>query len=107
MSTIISATVLAAFEKDEELKKEKMAKLNAETIPAFLATMEKLLKANGGKYFVGSEVTYADLAVFNILDIFHEDMKIDHENEYIKKYCQTIADLPKIKAWLENRPKPQ
>ena len=48
------------YEKDEEKKKELKAKLDSETFPEFAANFEKSLKDNGGKFFVGDELTYAD-----------------------------------------------
>ena len=48
-------------EKDEEKKKEVKAKLASETLPEFAANFEKSLKDNGGKFFVGDELTYADI----------------------------------------------
>ena len=49
------------YEKDEEKKKEIKAKLATETLPEFAAKFEKSLKDNGGKFFAGDELTYADI----------------------------------------------
>ena len=38
-----------------------MAKLASEALPDFAAKFEKGLKDNGGKFFVGDELTYADV----------------------------------------------
>ena len=51
----------AFHEKDEAKKKELMAKLASEALPDFAAKFEKGLKDNGGKFFVGDELTYADI----------------------------------------------
>ena len=42
-------------------KQELMGKLASEALPDFAAKFEKSLKDNGGKFFVGDELTYADI----------------------------------------------
>ena len=44
------------FEKDEERKKTLETTVKTETLPNYLANMEKLLVARGGKHFAGNEV---------------------------------------------------
>ena len=44
------------FEKDEEKKKALETTVKTETLPNYLANMEKLLVARGGKHFAGNEV---------------------------------------------------
>ena len=52
-------------EQDEAKKAELMKKFGTETMPNTMAILEKLLTKNGGKYFVGKNVTWADIEVAN------------------------------------------
>ena len=61
MPILLSECMPAFHEKDEAKKKELMAKLASEALPDFAAKFEKGLKDNGGKFFVGDELTYADI----------------------------------------------
>ena len=49
--------VLIYREQDETRKKDLESKLKAETFPAFLKNMEKLLAQRGGDHFAGDEVS--------------------------------------------------
>ena len=44
------------MEKDEEKKKELEEAFVKEVLPNYLKNLEKILVAQGGKYFVGNEV---------------------------------------------------
>ena len=66
----IAASQILIKEKDENRKAEMMKTFQTEAIPNAIKMFEKLLSANGGKFFVGKEVvllTYAFLSLF-ILD---------------------------------------
>jgi len=56
------AELVKVMKEPEEAKKAEMGKqLKVEKLPAFLASMEKLLKAQGGKYFADQFVGLNDL----------------------------------------------
>ena len=58
------AEEVKAMREPDEAKKDEVARiLKAEKLPTFLAGMEKLLKAQGGRYFAGSGLTWADIVV--------------------------------------------
>ncbi len=60
LAKVISHTInFAAYAKlfSSEDKNAYFAKLEAETLPKFLANAEKFLKENGGEYFVGKQVS--------------------------------------------------
>ncbi len=46
-------------EKDEGKKKELEEKMKSETMPSFLKLFEKILLKNGGKFYVGNNVSRA------------------------------------------------
>lgn len=69
--------------------------------------MDAALKANGGKYLVGKDVTYVDIAISNTLSAFSARGSKDWEKQApeFKKYTDAIMALPNIKKWIETRPK--
>jgi len=79
-------------EKNEEKKEEMKKKLFEEQVPASFGNLEKLLKQNNGGdgYFVGDSLTWADLAVMDILNW------LDFFN-----YTPDMSAYPKTKALIE------
>ena len=55
---IMTAMVAAFKEEDETRKAEMKKKFENETLPNSIMNLEKLLDANGGKYFVGNDVSF-------------------------------------------------
>ncbi|XP_064606204.1 uncharacterized protein LOC135471087 [Liolophura sinensis] len=83
------AELLKQFlEKDEAKKNEIQKRLDSEVLPKYLSMFSKLLTGNqnGGDYFVGDQLTWADLAVFNILF------------SPLKSNPKLLDDYPKLKA---------
>ena len=56
-------------EKDETKKAEMKKKMEAETLPSWMKMMEGLLTKQGGNYFAGSQLTWADIAVYSSIDM--------------------------------------
>ena len=72
------AELVKVMMEPEEAKKAEMGKqLKVEKLPAFLMSMEKLLKAQGGKYFAGSSLTWADIVVYQ----FVSSMKVPRPSQ--------------------------
>ena len=69
--------------------------------------LEKLLSKNGGKFFVGKDVTWADLEVANFWDaMVLRGLPLDFgPNKNLEAHFKAIMELPNIKAWIEKRPK--
>ena len=59
---------MAMFETNEEKKVEMTRELMSEFIPVSLTRLETRLKERGGQFFVGNNLTWADLHVFAFLD---------------------------------------
>ncbi|CAC5371723.1 HPGDS [Mytilus coruscus] len=95
------------FEKDETKKAENNKKFNTEVLPKFFAFMAKLLKENGGKCLVGSKLSVADVAFFDILDKITEGKSMGaglyKDFADIKTFYENVQKLPKIKSYLEKR----
>ena len=94
-------------EQDKTKQAELMKKMGDETLPKFGTIMEKFLKENGGKYLVGNDLTWADLivceAISNIGQWLSSPWK--ESSPELATYVDRIFSLPKIKKWIETRPK--
>jgi len=106
MGDLVSELVKVMHEKDEAKKAQLGKVLKEEKVPAWLAMMEGVLTAQGGKYFSGAGLTWADICVYNILS----SMK-DRLGEPPVKTCPNltalvsrVGNLPNIKKWVETRP---
>ncbi|CAC5396276.1 HPGDS [Mytilus coruscus] len=92
----------------EETKKEAIEKYLKESTPKTLTCFNKWLEQNdGGKgFFVGSSMTMADLAVYEVLtNVVLRDSKILDGFPKLVEHRNRVAFLPKIKEYLEKRPK--
>ena len=109
------AELVKVMMEPEEAKKAEMGKqLKVEKLPAFLMSMEKLLKAQGGKYFAGSSLTWADIVVYQ----FVSSMKVPRPSQpkaliedsdltgcpAISALVAMVGALPNIKRWEQTRP---
>jgi glutathione S-transferase len=97
------------FEKDEAKKAELKKKYLEEQLPSFLTMLETLLKANqgGDKYFVGNELTWADLSFLVLigwLTMAGGDSLIA-KHPKLNALKERVEKLPKIAAWIAKRPK--
>ena len=109
------AELVKVMMEPEEAKKAEMGKqLKVEKLPAFLMSMEKLLKAQGGKYFAGSSLTWADIVVYQ----FVSSMKVPRPSQpkaliedsdltgcqAVSALVAMVGALPNIKKWEQTRP---
>jgi len=74
--------------------------------PAGLANLEKMLSSRGGQFFVGNNLTWADLAVFQFATdgIAGKPPKDLTAYPRISNLCQRVGQVPNIKNWLAARP---
>jgi len=96
------------FREESETKKIEIFKtLVDQEINPFLERYQKFLTDNGSGYFVGKDLTYADLSLFHIFSFFNGKLLPGHLKKYPKLdiFVRKIANLPNIKAWIEKRPK--
>ena len=60
------------FEQDAEKKKTRMAEFLKDVFPPFVQNLENLLEKNGGKFFVGNDVShYFDFLTITFLSPTH------------------------------------
>jgi len=97
------------LEKDEAKKAELKKKYLDEELPAYLTYLENILKTNqgGDKFFVGTELTLADLALINLVSWTAMAGATDPLAKFPKLAAlQKRAEaVPKVAAWLAKRPK--
>lgn len=94
--------------KDPEEKLKARAELCAGPVKEKLSKLSSLLEANGGEYFVGNSLSYADLAVFSTLSMlvsgFLDGVPKSMLDDYpiLKTHHNRIAALPKIAEHYQN-----
>lgn len=92
----------------EDKKETEVGKYVNESTPKTLKCIEKWLNDNNGGdgFFVGSSVTMADLLVYEALtNVIQIDSKVLDAFPKIAAHRKRVATLPKIKEYLEKRPK--
>jgi len=96
-------------ETDEAKKAEIKKKFVEEQLPASLAMLEALLKQNhgGDHYLVGSDLTWADLAFAVFVDWTARAQAVNPLEKFPKLHAllDKVLNQPKVKAWIEKRPK--
>eukprot|EP01133_Synstelium_polycarpum_P014233 gene14233-16795_t len=85
---------------------EKIENFRVELIPKFLNNYQSLLVANGGKYFVGDSLTWADLAIYFALEylslIGFPDALPQYET--LVSFTKSIGSIPSIQKYIQSRP---
>jgi len=105
----IFAAFLSTRAGENETKKQELAnKFLAETLPKHLQQLEVLSKlySDGGPFFVGNNLTIADLYFYdtgeNLLKL---DANVLDNHPWLKQNRAEVAKQPKIAEYLKNRPK--
>ncbi len=106
MTMLIGATIGLA---DEE-KKLKRQVLGSESLPAFLAGLERRLLSSGGIFFANSQLTVADLRVYDlvqwlrsgILDHLPADL-VDRVAPSLVQHFERVKNEPRIKDYYSKR----
>jgi len=116
--TFISEFFEAKF-APEEAKESKLNEFKDQLFPTWLNNAERRLKSVGGEYFTGNELSYGDLAIFNVLDLLSNAKLMEGNgfgmihDELIKTMstCTSLTKLhkrvknhPRISAYIKNRP---
>ncbi|RUS84491.1 hypothetical protein EGW08_007730 [Elysia chlorotica] len=96
--------IKAMFEKDEAKKAQLMKELKEETAPKYLDLLEKLLKKNGSGYFVGKEITLADINVYNVTWAFLNEAPAALDSfPLLKEFHHKVNSIPQIKSYVDAR----
>lgn len=95
------------YEKGDE-KKASLEKFFANELPKHLRNLETLGKSygEGGSFFVGGQLTFADLQVYDVLEnILEVNENVLNEYSWLKNNREEVAKNPNIAAYLKNRPR--
>jgi len=89
-------------DKDDKVK----AKVE-ENKTKFYDVFDSILKTNGNNHLVGDKLTWADLWLAYSIDEYEIIIgsNIAEGREYVNKLKESVMSTPKIKAWLDKRPK--
>jgi glutathione S-transferase len=85
-----------------------MKKFQTEEAPKHLQNLEGLgkLYGNGGPFFVGNQLTWADLYFYDIGEtILQRDENALDKYQWLKQNRAEVEKQPKIAEYLKNRPK--
>ncbi|XP_003703956.1 glutathione S-transferase S1 [Megachile rotundata] len=95
------------WEKDAAVKSRLKETLDTKK-PFILQKLDEQVKKNGG-YFVGGKLTWPDLTFASQVEMLNSINESDVTAGYpsLQKLVQTVKSLPKIKAYLDKRPKTQ
>lgn len=108
------------FTKGAEDKEKGAKDFLQNFVPKFCNKLQDKLEKNGGTYFVGNALTYADIMIAMLLDFlvcsnekaFADVSGVDDRFDLLKnkfplldKHRLMVDNLPNIKAWIEKRPK--
>ncbi|XP_072168010.1 S-crystallin SL11-like [Diadema setosum] len=95
------------YESDAAKKAEAKKKFMEETAPRLLTFLEKLLGQSSSAYFVGDKPSFADVTVFNLVDVGVDHFGEDLFSKYPKlvELKQRVSEIPSVKAYLDKRPK--
>lgn len=99
--------IALAVEKDESKKQAMIRKLFTEEMPEYLQSLEFLgkLYGNGGPYFVGNHLTWADLYFYDTAEnLLRIDATILNRFPWLIFNRQEIEKHPNISAYLKSRP---
>ena len=95
------------WEKDETKKQQGIQKFFTEELPKHFQNLELLgkLYGNGGPFFVGNHLTWADLYAYDAFENFLQvDKNILNSYPWLAHNRQEVEKDPKISAYLKGRP---
>ncbi len=99
---------LTLVPSDEQEKADGRKKMATEELPKYLPLIHKLLRmwSLEGPFFLGSQLTWADLICFDFMQsMLNIDPNILERFPRIKKHYEAVEKQPRIAAYLKTRPK--
>ncbi|XP_062577294.1 glutathione S-transferase-like [Saccostrea cucullata] len=103
---LLTEMIKPVFEPDETRKAEMFKKLKEETIPRVMGILQNFLDGNGGTYFVGSQLSLADIYFMDIVSrLFDKQGDVLKDHPSLAANLKSTQSLPKIADYLAKRPK--
>jgi len=96
----------AYYWESDETKKAELKTKFFDNAKVYLPKFEKILKASGGPFLLGSKVTWADLHIAHTLAFYEETVDAGILKDYptLLKFKEVVFDIPQIKKWVAERP---
>jgi glutathione S-transferase len=94
------------FVPDPVVQKTIKETFEKETLPKFLTQMLAIFQRSSGKFMVGDELTWADIAIAGFLDMYLPDAKVDGMEKFVlmTELMKRVFETPNIKKYVEKRP---
>nr|AHC08045.1 sigma glutathione S-transferase [Locusta migratoria] len=94
------------FEENGSTKNNMKEKLMKEAVPFYYKKLEEMVKNNGG-YLAGGKLTWGDLYLTTMLELFDHDLECEITKDYphLATLRNKVVNIPSIKTWIEKRPK--
>jgi glutathione S-transferase len=92
-------------ESDPELKKRMRDDLSSDALPKYFGYLERILEENDSGWFVGDEMTVADIAVWSLLGWIAQGVLdgIPHDLskpfERLTSLYNVMGRMPKVQEW--------
>nr|AVC68803.1 glutathione S-transferase 6 [Subpsaltria yangi] len=93
-------------DKDEKVKAEKIEKFAKEIIPFYMNKFDAIVKENNG-YVANGKLSWGDIYLVSFADFVSTYIARDILAPYsnLAALQEKITSTPKIKAWIDKRPK--
>lgn len=94
---------------DKKLADENWTKFVENNLKSFLNRYTKFLNDNGGMWFVGDSITWADIAIAEFLSVLEDCFNVTALDSHpqLKSFKSKIFSLPQLKDYVANRPQTQ
>jgi len=91
---------------DKKTADENWAKLSDSTLKLFLDNNTRFLNENGGVWFVGDSLTWADIAIAEFMAVLEDCFNPDTLDNFpqLKAFKEKVFSLPKLKEYVSQRP---
>ena len=92
-------------EDDPVIKKQMRAALSNDALPKYFGYLEEILEANNSGWFVGDDMTIADIAVWSLLGWIAQGVLDDIPTDLPKSFerlthlYNQISQKPKVQEW--------
>merc|ERR1711962_74520 len=102
---LIQCGVKFYFEKDEAKKAELSKQFKETDAPRFFGFFENMLKESGAGFFVGNDITLADIAVYDVLTgMMASFMGPTEQFPMLKALGEKVGANEKLKEHMSKRP---
>lgn len=101
---VLNAYLRIYFDESIQDKSERLSRFESNILNNDLRLIDKKLETNNFGVLVGEDITWADLYLFNLVDILSHSFKDIHENyPNIKKHTDKIKRHRRLSEYLMGR----